>query len=81
MTNGRRETSMRLPPIASRSSRPGPIMVTSVPSACTVAISRSALAVTLGRSWQTLVVDADPLGAGIDPHVRAGIDRAADWLR
>ena len=26
----------------------------------------SALAVTLGRSWRTLLVDADPLGAGID---------------
>ena len=56
MTNGRRETSMRLPPIASRSSRPGPIMVTSVPSACTVAISRSARAVTLARHCRSILV-------------------------
>jgi amidase len=27
-----------------------------------------------------VAVVRDPLGAGIDPHVRAGIDRAADWL-
>jgi amidase len=27
-----------------------------------------------------VAVVRDPLGAGIDPHVRAGIDRAAGWL-
>jgi amidase len=27
-----------------------------------------------------VAVVRDPLGAGIDPHVRAGIDRSADWL-
>jgi amidase len=27
-----------------------------------------------------VAVVRDPAGAGIDPHVRAGIDRAADWL-
>ena len=27
-----------------------------------------------------VAVVRDPVGAGIDPHVRAGIDRAADWL-
>jgi amidase len=27
-----------------------------------------------------VAVVRDPLGAGIDPHVRAGVDRAADWL-
>jgi amidase len=27
-----------------------------------------------------VAVVRDPLGAGTDPHVRAGIDRAADWL-
>ncbi len=27
-----------------------------------------------------VAVVRDPLGAGIDPHVRAGIDRAANWL-
>jgi amidase len=27
-----------------------------------------------------VAVVRDPLGAGIDPHVRTGIDRAADWL-
>jgi amidase len=27
-----------------------------------------------------VAVVRDPLGAGVDPHVRAGIDRAADWL-
>jgi amidase len=27
-----------------------------------------------------VAVVRDPLGAGIDPHVRAGIDRAASWL-
>lgn len=27
-----------------------------------------------------VAVVRDPIGAGIDPHVRAGIDRAADWL-
>jgi amidase len=27
-----------------------------------------------------VAVVQDPLGAGIDPHVRSGIDRAADWL-
>jgi amidase len=32
-----------------------------------------------GKPIRVAVV-RDPLGAGIDPHVRAGIDRAADWL-
>lgn len=27
-----------------------------------------------------VAVVRNPLGAGIDPHVRAGVDRAADWL-
>ena len=27
-----------------------------------------------------VAVVRDPLGAGIDPHVRAGVDRTADWL-
>jgi amidase len=27
-----------------------------------------------------VAVVRDPLGGGIDPHVRSGIDRAADWL-
>ena len=27
-----------------------------------------------------VAVVRDPLGVGVDPHVRAGIDRAADWL-
>jgi amidase len=27
-----------------------------------------------------VVVVRDPLGGGIDPHVRVGVDRAADWL-
>ena len=27
-----------------------------------------------------VAVVRDPVGAGIDPHVRAGIDRTADWL-
>ncbi len=32
----------------------------------------------LGRIQVAVV--RDPAGAGIDPHVRAGVDRAADWL-
>ena len=32
-----------------------------------------------GKPIRVAVV-RDPLGAGIDPHVRAGIDRAAGWL-
>src|SRR5205085_8204502 len=27
-----------------------------------------------------VAVVRDPLGAGIDPHVRAGVDRAAGWM-
>ena len=34
-----------------------------------------------GRQGRVRVaVVRNPAGAGIDPHVRAGVDRAADWL-